>query len=207
MPLQPKSAVKDVSRVYQVPFQEINAITPFFETIEELESSEKGKIFCTKYPDVVPLSKKLEGRIRNAGIHAAGMVVSSIPLTDVCPVESRKDVNNSERSIVTAFDMEDAESVGLIKIDVLGLKTVSVIKDCINKIKERTGIDVTEKSLALDDDAVYQNINAGNTVGVFQADAAAYRNLIERMGIDNFNDLVVSNALVRPGALLSQGIS
>lgn len=202
---KPKSAVKDVSRVYQVPFQEINAITPFFETIEELETSDKGKIFCKKYPDVASLSKRLEGRIRNAGIHAAGMVVSSVPLTDICPVESRKDTNNDERSVVTAFDMEDAESVGLIKIDVLGLKTVSVIKDCINKIKERTGIDVTEQSLNLNDEAVYKNINAGNTVGVFQADAAAYRNLIERMGIDNFNDLVVSNALVRPGALLSQG--
>ena len=202
---KPKSAVKDVSRVYQVPFQEINAITPYFETIEELETSEKGKIFCSKYPDVTKLSKKLEGRIRNAGIHAAGMVVSSIPLTDICPVESRKDVNASERSVVTAFDMEDAEAVGLIKIDVLGLKTVAVIKDCISKIKERTGIDVTEESLGLEDKKVYENIALGNTVGVFQADAAAYRNLIERMGIDNFNDLVVSNALVRPGALLSQG--
>ena len=202
---KPKSAVKDVSRVYQVPFQEINAITPYFETLEELETSEKGKIFCSKYPDVANLSKRLEGRIRNAGIHAAGMVVSAIPLTDVCPVETRKDVNNNVRSVVTAFDMEDAEAVGLIKIDVLGLKTVSVIKDCISKIKERTGMDVTDKSLSLDDTAVYKNIAEGNTVGVFQADAAAYRNLIERMGVDDFNDLVVSNALVRPGALLSQG--
>lgn len=202
---KPKSAVKDVSRVYQVPFQEINAITPFFETIDELETSDKGKIFCTKYPDIPKLSKKLEGRIRNAGIHAAGMVVSSVPLTDICPVESRKDSNNEKRSLVTAFDMEDAEAVGLIKIDILGLKMVSVIKDCIEKIKERTGVDVNETSLLLDDEAVYKNISAGNTVGVFQADAAAYRNLIERMGIDNFNDLVVSNALVRPGALLSQG--
>lgn len=202
---KPKSAVKDVSRVYQVPFQEINAITPYFETLEELETSDKGKIFCKKYPDVAKLSKQLEGRIRNAGIHAAGMVVSSIPLTDICPVETRKDVNSGVRSVVTAFDMEDAEAVGLIKIDVLGLKTVSVIKDCISKIKERTGVDVTEESLRLDDKSVYQNIANGNTVGVFQADAAAYRNLIERMGIDDFNDLVVSNALVRPGALLSQG--
>lgn len=202
---KPKSAVKDVSRVYQVPFQEINAITPYFETIEELEKSDKGKIFCKKYPDVATLSKKLEGRIRNAGIHAAGMVVSAIPLTDICPVESRKDVNAGIRSVVTAFDMEDAEAVGLIKIDVLGLKTVSVIKDCISKIKERTGVNVTDESLKLDDPIVFKAITEGNTVGVFQADAAAYRNLIERMGVDNFNDLVVSNALVRPGALLSQG--
>ena len=202
---KPKSAIKDVARVFQVPYQEINAITPYFETIDELVSSEKGKIFCRKYPDVPTIARSLEGRIRNAGVHAAGMVVSSIPLSEVCPVETRKDSSTGERSVVTAFDMEDAEAVGLIKIDVLGLKTVSVIKDCINKIKETRGIDVRDASLTLDDQLVYENFNAGNTVGVFQADAAAYRNLIERMGIDNFNDLVVSNALVRPGALLSQG--
>lgn len=203
---KPKSAVKDVARVLQVPFDEVNSITPFFETIEELVDSPKGKVFCNKYPDVAKTAKRLEGRIRNAGVHAAGMVVSSIPLTEVCPIETRKDTDGGEdRVTVTAFDMVDAEAVGLIKIDILGLKTVSVIKDCIAKIKERTGIDVTDQSLMLDDPAVFENFNNGNTVGVFQTDAAAYRNLIERMGIDNFNDLVVSNALVRPGALLSQG--
>ena len=202
---KPKSVIKDISRVYQVPFAEINNITPYFETLQELETSPKGKIFCSKYPDIIKLAKKLEGRIRNSGIHAAGMVVSSIPLSVVCPVETKKDTSGEGRSIVTAFDMEDAEAVGLIKIDVLGLKTVSVIKDCIAKIKENRGIDVSQLSLELDDPEVFKNFNDGNTVGIFQTDAAAYRNLIERMGIDNFNDLVVSNALVRPGALLSQG--
>ena len=200
-----KSAVKDVARVLQVPFAEINTITPFFESIEELKATDKGKVFIKKYPDIVPLASRMENRIRTAGVHAAGMVVSSVPLTDVCPVESRKDSQGGERSAVTAFAMEDAEAVGLIKIDVLGLKTVSVIKDCLAKIQERLGIDVKAKSLQLDDHKVFENFNNINTVGIFQADAAAYRNLIERMGIDNFNDLVVSNALVRPGALLSQG--
>ncbi len=202
---KPKSAVKDVARVLQVSYEETNNITPFFETIEELMESPKGKIFCNKYPDVPKVAKRLEGRIRNAGVHAAGMVVSSIPLNEVCPIETRKETDGGERVTVTAFDMTDAEAVGLIKIDILGLKTVSVIKDCLAKIKERTGLDVEAQSLALDDEAVFTNFNNGNTVGVFQTDAAAYRNLIERMGIDNFNDLVVSNALVRPGALLSQG--
>ena len=202
---KPKSAVKDVARVMQVSYEETNNITPFFETIEELIDSPKGKIFCNKYPDVPKLAKRLEGRIRNAGVHAAGMVVSSIPLNEVCPIETRKETDGGERVTVTAFDMTDAEAVGLIKVDILGLKTVSVIKDCLAKIKERTGVDVEAQSLGLDDPAVFANFNDGNTVGVFQTDAAAYRNLIERMGIDNFNDLVVSNALVRPGALLSQG--
>lgn len=200
-----KSVIKDIARVYQVPYEEINNITPYFETLDELESSPKGKVFNSKYPDIIPIARKLENRIRTAGVHAAGMVVSSVPLSDVCPVETRKNRGDDERSIVTAFDMEDAEAVGLIKVDILGLKMVSVIKDCLAKIKQRHGIDVTEQSLALDDDVVFKNFDDGNTVGIFQVDAAAYRNLIERMGIESFNDLVVSNALVRPGALLSQG--
>jgi len=202
---KPKSVIKDVARVFQVPFDETNSVTPFFETLEELQSTDKGKAFIRKYPDVLPVAKKLEGRVRNTGIHAAGMVVSSVPLTDICPVETRKGTSGGERAAVTSFDMEDAEAVGLIKVDILGLKTVSVIKDCISKIKEIHGVDVSEASLGLDDPEVFKNFNEGNTVGVFQADAAAYRNLIDRMGIDDFNDLVVSNALVRPGALLSQG--
>jgi DNA polymerase-3 subunit alpha len=201
-----KSVIKDISRVYQVPFEEINNITPFFETLDELEESPKGRVFNSKYPDIIPIARKLENRIRTAGIHAAGMVVSSVPLNEVCPVETRKNTTGGEnRAMVTAFDMEDAEAVGLIKVDILGLKMVSVIKDCIMKIKELHGKNVIDESLGLDDESVFQNFDAGNTVGIFQVDAAAYRNLIERMGISNFNDLVVSNALVRPGALLSQG--
>lgn len=202
---KPKSVVKDVSRVFQVPYDEINSVTPFFETLEELQSIDKGKVLIKNYPEVLPVAQKLQGRIRNTGVHAAGMVVSSIPLSEVCPIETRKSSTGGERSIVTSFDMEDAESVGLIKVDILGLKTVSVIKDCINKILERHGLDVSNLSLNLSDPSVFANFNDGNTVGVFQADAAAYRNLIDRMGIDDFNDLVASNALVRPGALLSQG--
>lgn len=202
---KPKSAVKDVARVLQVPYKETNSITPYFETIEELQSTPKGKLFCSKYPDVPKIAKRLEGRIRNAGVHAAGMVVSSIPLTQVCPIETRKDTNGEGRVVVTAFDMTDAEAVGLIKIDILGLRTVSVVKDALAMIRTRYGLDAEASSLGLNDLAVYENFNNGNTVGVFQTDAAAYRNLIERMGVDNFNDLVVSNALVRPGALLSQG--
>jgi len=117
---KPKSAIKDVARVYQVPFEEVNGITPFFETIEELEGSTKGRVFCSKYPDVAKVAKRLEGRIRNSGVHAAGMVVSSLPLTDVCPIETRKDTDGEGRALVTAFDMEDAEAVGLIKIDKIG---------------------------------------------------------------------------------------
>ncbi|MAG73643.1 hypothetical protein CL620_04965 [archaeon] len=200
-----KSVIKDVSRVYTLPFSDVNGITPLFETLDELKTNTKGKIFCERYPDIITTAEKLEGRIRNTGVHAAGMVVSSIPLSEVCPLETRKEVGGGGRSLVTAFEMNDAESVGLIKIDVLGLKTVSVVSDCLKIIKQRHGVDVEEASVKLDDGDVYRAIDRGDTIGVFQADAGAYRALIGQMGISDFNDLVVSNALVRPGALLSQG--
>ena len=114
------------------------------------------------------IAKRLEGRIRNAGVHAAGMVVSSIPLTDVCPIETRKDTDGEGRALVTAFDMEDAEAVGLIKIDILGLKTVSVIKDCLNKIMERTGLDVKAQSLALDDISCLRTLIKAIRLGCFK---------------------------------------
>ena len=200
-----KSVIKDVSRVFALPYADVNGITPLFETLDELKSNAKGRIFCDRYPDIIKVSEKLSGRIRTTGVHAAGMVVSSVPLSEVCPLETRKEVGGDGRALVSAFEMNDAESVGLIKIDILGLKTVSVVTDCLRAIKKRHGKDVKEESLALDDPSVYRAINSGDTTGVFQADAGAYRNLIGKMGISDFNDLVTSNALVRPGALLSQG--
>jgi len=206
-----KSAVKDVARVFGVDYKEINGITQLFESLDEMNRNNKVREFCTKYVDVHPVAERLEGRVRNAGMHAAGVVVSSKPLWQVCPIESRKESTADYRTDVTAFDMEDAEEVGLIKIDILGLKMVSVIKDCFKKIQETYNLDddtltaLEEDSLALDEQFVYEQFDIAETTGVFQADAAAYRGLLDRMPCESFDDLVISNALVRPGALLTQG--
>lgn len=200
-----KSAVKDVARVLGVEFGEINNITQLFETLEEMPRNSKVREFCEKYVDVKPVAERLEGRVRTAGMHAAGVVVSSEPLWNVCPIESRKEATADHRTDVTAFDMQGAEAVGLIKIDILGLKMVSVINDCIGQIKSHHGVDVTEDSLSLNNADVLEQFSLCETTGVFQADAGAYRNLLERMDCDSFDDLVISNALVRPGAMLTQG--
>jgi DNA polymerase III subunit alpha len=200
-----KSAVKDVARVFGVEFREINGITQLFESLKDMNRSPKVREFCDKYVDVKPVAERLEGRVRTAGMHAAGVVVSSKPLWEVCPVESRKDASGDGRTVVTAFDMDDAEAVGLIKIDILGLKTVSVVKDCLSQISEHRGLDVESESLSLDDPAVFAQFDSAETTGVFQADAGAYRSLLEHMPCESFIDLVISNALVRPGALLTQG--
>lgn len=204
---KPKSTIKDVSRIYGLPFKLMNELTSKFETIEELESSSWAKGLLRDQPDLVPVAKALCGRIRNAGAHAAGVVVSSKPLHEVLPIETRKDREGDGRTQVTAFDMDECAKVGLIKIDILGVRAITVTKDAIAKIKENHGIDVTEQSLTLDDPKVFEAFNEGYLTGIFQVEASAYRHLISEFGIDNFQDLVASNALVRPGAMITQGAS
>lgn len=204
---KPKSTIKDVARIYGLPFSETNDLTSKFETIEELEGSAWAKELIAKQPDLVPAAKVLAGRIRNAGAHAAGVVISSEPLSQVLPLESRSEREGDGRIEVTAFNMDECAEIGLIKIDILGVKAVTVVNDAINAIKKIHGVDVTELSMALDDAEVYKNFTDGYLTGIFQAEASAYRHLISEMGIDDFNDLVASNALVRPGALVTQGAS
>jgi len=169
------------------------------------EDYENVKKLHKQYPDVFPIAERLEGRIRGAGAHAAGMVVSKEPLWRVCPIETRKEYGAEGRTEVTAFPMEEVEDLGLIKVDILGVKAVSVVRDAIEKIKELHGIDVTQTSLDLNDENVIENFNTDNMLGVFQAEGAGYKNLLSQMTVDSFSDIVASSALVRPGALFTQG--
>lgn len=203
---RPKGLVKDIARVFGVPYNEANALSPLFETLDELKRSEAGRNFLNEYPQTLTVAERLEGRIKGTGIHAAGVVVSSEPLWKVCPVESRTSKGDSDdRTEVIAFDMNMAEEVGLLKFDILGVLALDVVNDCLLKIKERHGVNIESESLGLDDNDVYNDISAGHTIGVFQAEATAYRNLILDMGINCFADLAASNALVRPGAFVTQG--
>jgi len=202
---KPKGLIKQLATVFGVPYAEANALSPLFETFDELKKSDKGKKFLAEYPETLPVAERLDGRIKGTGVHPAGVVVSSEPLWRVCPVESRKEKTDDERIEVVAFDMELAELLGLLKFDILGVKALCVIDDCIKKIRENYGIDVTLDSEGLDDPLVYNDISSGHTVGVFQVEATAYRNLILDMGIQSFYDLSASNALVRPGAFVTQG--
>lgn len=210
---KPKSTVKDVARMFGLPFAETNDLTSKFETIEEFESADWAKELLAKQPDLVSTAKSLSGRIRNAGAHAAGVVISSQPLSHILPIESRNDRDGDSRVEVTAFTMDECAEIGLIKIDILGVKAVKVVKDAIDAVYRghrdsfSSREEIVAQSTALNDPKVYQAFTDGNLTGIFQAEASAYRHLIAEMGIDNFNDLVASNALVRPGAMTTQGAS
>jgi DNA polymerase-3 subunit alpha len=202
-----KGVVRDAARVFDVPLGEVNKALKGIETFEEFESNRNVDWFKQKYPEVIDFASNLRGRIRSVGIHAAGVVVAKDSISNYAPIETRSDSSDdvSGRVPVVAYDMEQAAEIGLIKFDVLGLKTLSVIQDTVKSIKERYNKDIDLHSLSLDDKLVFEDLSNGYTKGVFQAEATPYTNLLIKMGVDTFEDMVASNALVRPGAMNTVG--
>jgi DNA polymerase-3 subunit alpha len=204
-----KGVIRDASRVFMVPLGDVNKALKQVDTFEDFMESPNTKEFRMKYPEVLWLAESLRGRIRSVGVHAAGVVVAKDDIRNFAPVESREDAQDkvSGRIPVVAYDMDTVADIGLIKLDALGLKTLSVISDTVKSIKERTGKVIDLSSMSLDDPAVYKTLSEGYTKGVFQAEATPYTNLLIKMGVDKFEDLAASNALVRPGAMNTVGAS
>ena len=204
-----KMVLRDAARVFMVPLAEVNRALKSIDTFEDFVDSPNTREFRTKYPEVQWLAERLRGRIRSVGVHAAGVVVAKDDLRKFAPVESRADASDSVsgRIPVVAYDMDTVADIGLIKLDALGLKTLSVISDTVSSIKERTGKDIDLTKLPLDDIEVFKTLSEGYTKGVFQAEATPYTNLLMKMGVSNFEDLAASNALVRPGAMNTVGAS
>lgn len=204
-----KKALKDAARVIGVPYSEVNKTMKILEgigevtghdVIGEFKASPLAKDFIKKYPDVPRIAERLINRINGYGMHAAGVIIADKPIAEYAPIETRKPPKSEERVEAVALDKNECENLGLIKMDLLGLKTLSVVDDAVKLIKENKGILVDPNDLDLDDKRVFEMLSEGRTLGVFQAEESASTKLIEKMGIHSFNDLVVSNALVRPGA-------
>jgi len=204
-----KGVIRDAARVFMVPLSDVNRAMKSIDTFEDFVESPNTKEFRNKYPEVLWLADRLRGRIRSVGVHAAGVVVAKDDLRKYAPVESRADASDlvSGRIPVVAYDMDTVADIGLIKLDALGLKTLSVISDTLASIKKRSGKDINLSELPLDDADVYKVLSEGYTKGVFQAEATPYTNLLIKMGVDKFEDLAASNALVRPGAMNTVGAS
>ena len=204
-----KGVIRDAARVFMVPLSDVNRAMKSIDTFEDFMDSPNTKEFRMKYPEVVWLSERLRGKIRSVGVHAAGVVVAKDDLRKFAPVESRADASDtvSGRIPVVAYDMDTVADIGLIKLDALGLKTLSVMSDTLKSIKDRSGKNINLSSLPLDDPKVYKMLSDGYTKGVFQAEATPYTNLLIKMGVDKFEDLAASNALVRPGAMNTVGAS
>ncbi|WP_308212060.1 MULTISPECIES: DNA polymerase III subunit alpha [Nocardia] len=163
------------------------------------EAAEVRELINTN-PDVAKIyetARGLEGLIRNAGVHACAVIMSSEPLTDAIPVWKRP----QDGAIITGWDYPSCEAIGLLKMDFLGLRNLTVIGDALENIKANRGIDLDMDNLPLDDPATYELLARGDTLGVFQLDGGAMRDLLRRMQPTGFEDIVAVLALYRPGPM------
>lgn len=197
------SAIRDAARVFRVPLGETNKALQGISTIDQFEASKPAQAYRNKYPDVIKLAKALRGRIKSIGMHAGGLVLSKEPIENYAPMITSEDKDDKAagRIPVIGYDMNDAADIGLVKYDILGLKCLSTIGEALRMIKDLHGKEINLLDLALDDKNVYDMLSAGNTRSIFQAEAMPYTKMILSMGgVSNFDELVASNALVRPGA-------
>ncbi|HKS48886.1 MAG TPA: DNA polymerase III subunit alpha [Amycolatopsis sp.] len=164
-------------------YAEASEVRSLIETDEEVST-----IFTT--------ARGLEGLIRNAGVHACAVIMSSEPLTDAIPVWQRDD-----GSIITGWDYPSCEAIGLLKMDFLGLRNLTVIGDALDNIKANRGGEIDLDRLGLDDAEAYKLLGRGDTLGVFQLDGGAMRDLLRRMQPTGFEDIVAVLALYRPGPM------
>ncbi len=201
-----KAAIKDTGRVMGLPFSEMDRIVKMVPatlniTIDQaLADSPSLSDAYEKEPqvkEVIDTAKKLEGLVRNAGMHAAGVVISPVLLTDLVPLHLTK---NDE--IVTAYDMKAVEKLGLLKMDFLGLTTLTIIDDCLKMIEQGHGVRVELEKLPTDDKETYEKVfHSGLTSGVFQFESHGMRDVLRRYRPDTIEDLTALNALYRPGPI------
>ncbi|MBX7159988.1 MAG: DNA polymerase III subunit alpha [Acidimicrobiia bacterium] len=204
-----KQAVKDAARVLGYEFRTGDELTKLMPPAEfgrppSLEQSlEKSKDFAKAYeedPDahrIIELAKDLEDLTRQEGVHACAYVISKEPLLNHVPLAITK---NEKRDVITQFEMGWIEKIGLLKMDFLGLRNLSVIEDCLAMLRER-GVELDIDAVALDDPETFRLLQEARSVGVFQLEGGAMRTLMLRLKADRFEDIVALVALYRPGPM------
>jgi DNA polymerase-3 subunit alpha len=215
--LAAKAAIKDVGRVLDIPLERVNRLTAMVPAVlnitldEALVQNADLKKEYQSDPDIrqlIDLARKLEGTNRNAGTHAAGVVIANGPITDYVPVQRvlRKGYENggrgSEPVITTQWVMGDLEKAGMLKMDFLGLRTLTVVDNTFKLArKTRPGDKIDWDTIPLGDAKTFALLQRGDAKGVFQLESDGIRELLKRMKPDNVRDLIATNALYRPGPL------
>jgi len=218
-----KSSVRDVGRVMDIPISDVNNTLSFFPNhmkatlnrvldkgglhpkIADMNSEEKVKYEQFRklaegedeIGEMLRTAVKLEGSIRNTGIHACGVVITPDDITNFVPVKTDK----GSGMYVTQFDNSVAEDAGLLKMDFLGLKTLTIIKDAVGLVKQMHGVIIEPDDIPLDDEPTYKLFQRGETVGVFQYESAGMQKYMKELMPTEFSDLIAMNALYRPGPL------
>jgi DNA polymerase III subunit alpha len=201
-----KAAIKDVGRALDMPYGDVDRIaklipTTIGVTIEQAlkDSPPLQEAYDTQpqIRELIDIAQRLEGLVRGAGVHAAGVVIAPRPLTDLVPLSRSK---NEE--IVTAYDMKAIEKMGLLKMDFLGLTTLTVIHDCLTLIQKNRGATLDLATIPLDDQETYEKVfHRALTSGVFQFESGGMRDVLRRYKPTCVEDLTALNALYRPGPI------
>jgi DNA polymerase-3 subunit alpha len=215
-----KGSIKDVARVQKLPLPEAERLTKLIpnrfpedkdgkapdvnirncvervaELKEALNSDDKNLSDTLKYAEM------LEGTVRQVGIHACGVIIGSDDLTNFLPLSTAKDKDTGQNVLVTQYEGGVIEDIGLIKMDFLGLKTLSIIKETLKGIKKSRGIDIDIDRIPIDDEPTYQLYSRGETVGTFQFESDGMRKYLKELKPTQFEDLIAMNALYRPGPM------
>jgi DNA polymerase III subunit alpha len=204
--MKAKSSVKDVGRVLSVPLTKVNTIAKYIPeelniTIDKALEIDKDlqNMYATdeETQQIIDIGKKLEGAIRSTGIHAAGVIISSEPLVNHIPICRSKD----SEIPATQYSMKPVEAVGMLKVDFLGLKTLTGIQKAVRSIKKNTGREIDPIKLPLDDKETFKLLNQGKTLGVFQLESAGMQELAKQLHLDCFEEIIAVVSLYRPGPM------
>ncbi len=201
--LQSRAVIKDVGRVLQMSYNEVDKISKMIpqnlsleEALEQDPDLRKQQQADPQIGELISIALDLEGLNRHSSMHAAGVVIGDKPLQQICALYS----DGESPMPVIQYTMKYAEQAGLVKFDFLGLKTLTIIKDAITFVKDR-GIDVNIDSIPLDDKEVYDMLVEGDSVGVFQVESSGMKSMLKQMKPDNIEDIIALVSLYRPGPM------
>jgi DNA polymerase-3 subunit alpha len=205
--MKARAVVRDVARVMDIPYADADrvakAVPPALDmtlakALEESPTLKDMQQKDDRIKELLEVAQRLEGMTRHASVHAAGVVIAPRPLTEFVPLyKSQKD------EIVTQWSMKEVERVGLLKMDFLGLSTLTLIQDALDEIKRTEGITLDIDAIPLDDAKTFQLFSEGQTYGVFQFESSGMRELLRKAKPERLDDLIALNALYRPGPLKS----
>lgn len=203
-----KAAVKDVGRAMDMPYPEVEKIAKMIpppvrgrnvsiaQAIEQVSELRKEQETNPKIAELLEIAQRLEGCARHSSVHAAGVVISPKPLEELIPIAV-----SSKNEITTQYEMFDLEKTGMLKMDFLGLTTLTIINECLKSIKKSLGIDIDWHNVSLEDEKVYQLFAEGRLDAVFQFESDGMREICRRLQPRTLEDLSALNALYRPGPL------
>lgn len=210
-----KSAIKDVARVEKLPLAESNRLAKLvpdklpdvkkmslkaaIEHVPELREAANSPDHLVR--ETLKYAQMLEGNVRNTGVHACGVIIGKYDISDVVPVSTSRDKDTGEEMLVTQYEGSLIEDTGLIKMDFLGLKTLSILKEAVDNVFETTGEKIDMDKISLEDPKTFRLYCEGKTTGTFQFESAGMQKYLKELQPSKFEDLIAMNALYRPGPM------